>query len=144
MDPEIIAEYQKKFPELFSFIEGVLERFPELDRLIKSQGAVKSELAAQTKQVMVNVMACLAAAGTQATDLVSLEIKVVAGVDLRAAAQSAADYLDPNSLPLVSVSVVQQLARPGALVEVSAVAARLDAGDAVWLGRGEVADPAWF
>ena len=44
----------------------------------------------------------------------------------------------------ISVSVVQQLARPGALVEVSAVAARLDAGDAVWLGRGEVADPAWF
>ena len=111
-----------------------------------ASGAVigEGDIEAQTKQVMVNVMACLAAAGTQATDLVSLEIKVVAGVDLRAAAQSAADYLDPNSLPLVSVSVVQQLARPGALVEVSAVAARLDASDAVWLGRGEVADPAWF
>ena len=113
---------------------------------VDASGAVigEGDIEAQTKQVMVNVMACLAAVGTQATDLVSLEIKVVAGVDLRAAAQSAADYLDPNSLPLVSVSVVQQLARPGALVEVSAVAARLDAGDAVWLGRGEVADPAWF
>ena len=55
MDPEIIAEYQKKFPELFTFIEGVLERFPELDRLIKSQGVVKSQLAAQTKQVMETV-----------------------------------------------------------------------------------------
>lgn len=113
---------------------------------VDASGALigEDDIEAQVKQVMVNVMACLAAAGTPATDLVSLEIKVVAGVDLQAAVQAAGDYLDPNALPLVSVSIVTQLARPGALVEVSAVAARLDAGDAVWLGRGEVDDPAWF
>jgi len=52
MDPEIIAEYQKKFPEIFSIVEGVLERFPELDKLLKSQGAVKEQIEAQSKQVL--------------------------------------------------------------------------------------------
>lgn len=55
MDPEVIAEYQKKYPEVFSIIEGVLERFPELDRFIKSQGAVKTEIDAQAKQVLETV-----------------------------------------------------------------------------------------
>lgn len=52
MDPEIIAEYQKKFPEVFSIVEGILERFPELDKLLKSQGAVKEQIDAQAKQVL--------------------------------------------------------------------------------------------
>jgi len=102
------------------------------------------DVEAQTKQVMVNVMACLAAAEAQASDLVSLEIKAVVGVDLRAAQQAAADYLDPSSPPLISVAFVQQLARPGALVEVTALAARVERGDADWLGRDGVSDPAWF
>jgi sphinganine-1-phosphate aldolase len=55
MDPEIIAEYQKKFPEIFSIVEGVLERFPELDRLIKSQGPMKAEIEAQSRQVLETV-----------------------------------------------------------------------------------------
>jgi glutamate/tyrosine decarboxylase-like PLP-dependent enzyme len=55
MDPEIIAEYQKKFPEVFAFIEGVLENFPELDRFIKSQGLVKEQIDAQAKQVLETV-----------------------------------------------------------------------------------------
>ena len=44
--------------------------------------------------------------------------RALAGVDLRAAAQTAADFLDPNSPPLVSVSVVLQCTHPGALGEV--------------------------
>lgn len=55
MDPELIAEYQKKFPEVFAFVEGILERFPELDRFIKSQGLVKSQIDEQAKQVMETV-----------------------------------------------------------------------------------------
>jgi glutamate/tyrosine decarboxylase-like PLP-dependent enzyme len=55
MDPEILAEYQKKFPEVFAFIEGVLEHFPELDRILKSQGLVKEQIDAQAKQVLETV-----------------------------------------------------------------------------------------
>ncbi|HNE21287.1 MAG TPA: aspartate aminotransferase family protein, partial [Turneriella sp.] len=55
MDPEVLAEYQKKFPEVFAVIEGVLERFPELDKLLKSQGLVKDQIDAQAKQVLETV-----------------------------------------------------------------------------------------
>lgn len=55
MDPEIVAKYQKQFPEIFSIVEGVLERFPELDRFIKSQGPMKAEIDAQAKQVLDTV-----------------------------------------------------------------------------------------
>lgn len=99
---------------------------------------------AQTDQVMRNVVACLTAAGTSVSNLVSLEIKAVAGTDLGAAAQAAARYLDAKSLPAIGVSVVQQLGPAGALVEVSAVAARFEIGDALWWRGGDVTDPAWF
>lgn len=55
MDPELIAEYQKKFPEVFAFVEGILERFPELDRFIKSQGIVRDQIDAQAKEVLETV-----------------------------------------------------------------------------------------
>ncbi|MBN8219916.1 MAG: aminotransferase class V-fold PLP-dependent enzyme [Spirochaetes bacterium] len=55
MDPQIIAEYQKKFPEVFAFVEGILERFPELDRFIKSQGIVRDQIDAQAKEVLETV-----------------------------------------------------------------------------------------
>jgi len=55
MDANIITEYQKKYPEVFKIVEGVLERFPDLDRFIKSQGPMKAEIAAQTKQVLESV-----------------------------------------------------------------------------------------
>lgn len=100
--------------------------------------------AAQTSQAMKNVVACLHEAGATASDLINLEIKVVDGVDLALCQRAASGYLDLNSLPLISVSIVQQLARSGALVEISAVAAVIDASDAAWLGRGGVDDPSWF
>ncbi|GAA2180533.1 hypothetical protein GCM10009785_11750 [Brooklawnia cerclae] len=93
------------------------------------------DVVAQTQQVMTNVTACLDAAGVSSADLVSLDIKVVDGVDLAAAQQAAAPYLDPESPPLITVSVVTRLALDGALVEAGAVAAVPNMGDAVWLGR---------
>lgn len=98
--------------------------------------------AAQTAQAMKNVMACLDAVGAGVADLVSLEIKVVEGVDLALCQRAASGYLDLNSLPLISVSIVGQLARRGALVEISAVAAVIDPSDAAWLGRGTADDSA--
>ncbi len=65
----------------------------------------------------------------------------MAGTDLSGAQQVAARHLDANSLPLISVAIVQQLAVPGALVEVSAIAARPEVGDAAWLGRDQVRGP---
>ncbi|MBV6492607.1 MAG: putative sphingosine-1-phosphate lyase [Turneriella sp.] len=55
MDPEIIAEYQKKYPEVFAIVEGILERFPDLDRFIKSQGIVRDQIDAQAKEVLETV-----------------------------------------------------------------------------------------
>lgn len=52
MDAEKIAEYQKKYPEVFSIVEGILERFPELDRFIKSQGIVKDQINQQAEEVL--------------------------------------------------------------------------------------------
>lgn len=52
MDPEVIAEYQKKFPQVFSIVEGVLERFPELDKFVKSQGPIKAEIDSQSKEIL--------------------------------------------------------------------------------------------
>ncbi|NLA29859.1 MAG: RidA family protein [Propionibacterium sp.] len=100
--------------------------------------------AAQTSQAMKNVLACLAQVGAVAADLVSLEIKVVDGVDLALCQRAASGYLDITSLPLISVSIVERLARRGSLVEISAVAAVIDASDSAWLGRGGVNDPSWF
>lgn len=100
--------------------------------------------AAQTSQAMKNVLACLEAAGARAADLVSLTITTVDGVDLASCQRAASGYLDLKSLPVINVSIVEQLARKGALVEISAVAAVIDASDAAWLGRGEAEDPAWF
>ncbi|HRP68280.1 MAG TPA: aspartate aminotransferase family protein, partial [Turneriella sp.] len=55
MNPEIIAEYQKKYPEIFAVVEGILERFPELDRFIKSQGLVKEQIDAQAQEVLETI-----------------------------------------------------------------------------------------
>lgn len=113
---------------------------------IDASGALvgADDVTAQTDQAMANVVACLSAAGATVSNLVSLEIKAVGGTDLSGAHRVAMGYLDANSLPLISVAIVQQLAVPGALVEVSAIAARPEVGDAAWLGRDHVSDPAWF
>lgn len=55
MTPELITEYRNKFPEIFVFIEGLLEQFPELENFLKSQGLVKDQIDAQAKQVLETV-----------------------------------------------------------------------------------------
>ncbi|MBB4906834.1 RidA family protein [Actinophytocola algeriensis] len=80
------------------------------------------DAAAQTGQVMRNLHAALAAAGASVHDLVMMTILVVDGVDIGAAYQVAAAELD-GAAPAVMVARVAGLAVPGALVELSAVAA---------------------
>lgn len=80
------------------------------------------DIAAQTQQVMTNLHIALAAAGASVQDLVMMTILLVDGVDLDAAYPVAAAELSGATPPVVAVRVAG-LAVPGALLEVSAVAA---------------------
>jgi len=82
------------------------------------------DAAAQTTKVMENLATALAAAGAGIEDVVSVTVVLVEGVDVQAAYAAAVPALaaaDPP--PLVSALLVAGLGVPGALVEVSAVAA---------------------
>jgi len=82
------------------------------------------DVAAQTTKVMENLVTALAAAGAGVQDLVSVTVVLVDGVDVRSAYAAAAPALAAATTPpLVSAMLVSALGVPGALVEVSAVAA---------------------
>lgn len=84
------------------------------------------DIAAQTGQVMTNVEIALAAGGATLGDVISWSVVVLDGVDLEAGFGAVASRLDPDADPaLVTVVKVAGLAVPGALVEMSAVAAVL-------------------
>lgn len=80
------------------------------------------DIAAQVGRVMENLGEALRTVDAGMQDLVSMTIMVVEGVDLRAAYPAAAATLN-GAAPVVSVLTVAGLAVPGALVEVSAIAA---------------------
>jgi enamine deaminase RidA (YjgF/YER057c/UK114 family) len=80
------------------------------------------DVAAQTRQVMMNLHVALAAAGASVHDLVMMTILLVEGVDLAAAYPVAAAEM-AGAAPLVVAARVEGLGVPGALLEVSAVAA---------------------
>ncbi|HEY9408503.1 MAG TPA: RidA family protein [Jiangellaceae bacterium] len=78
--------------------------------------------AAQTQQVMKNLHTALAAAGASVHDLVMMTVLLVDGVDLGVAYPVAAAALAGAAPPVVAARVAG-LGMPGALIEVSAVAA---------------------
>jgi enamine deaminase RidA (YjgF/YER057c/UK114 family) len=80
------------------------------------------DIAAQTRQVMANLHLALAAAGASVQDLVMMTILLVEGADLDAAYPVAAAEMAGATPPVVAARVAG-LAVPGALLEVSAVAA---------------------
>jgi enamine deaminase RidA (YjgF/YER057c/UK114 family) len=80
------------------------------------------DIAAQTQQVMKNLHVALAAAGASVHDLVMMTVLFVDGVDLAEAYPVAAAGLDGAAPPVVAARVAG-LGVPGALLEVSAVAA---------------------
>ncbi|WP_117213805.1 RidA family protein [Allorhizocola rhizosphaerae] len=80
------------------------------------------DAAEQTRKVMENLHVALAAAGATVHDLVMMTILVVDGVDLTEAYGVAATALQGAAAP-VTVMRVAGLAVPGALIEVSAIAA---------------------
>lgn len=102
--------------------------------LVGGQNAVDSngslvggnDVGAQTAQVMANLKTALAAAGADMSDVVSLTLYAVDGIDITAGYTVAAKSLDPNSdPPLITAAMVPALGVPGALVELAAVAAVL-------------------
>lgn len=80
------------------------------------------DVAAQVRHVMANLTAALAAGGATVDDLVMMTILLVDGVDLMTAYPAAAEGL-AGATPPVTVARVAGLAVPGALVEVTAIAA---------------------
>jgi enamine deaminase RidA (YjgF/YER057c/UK114 family) len=91
---------------------------------VDGDGALVGEgdAVAQTRQVMANLNVALAAAGATVHDLVLMTILLVDGVDLAEAYPVAAASLEGAAPPVTAVRVAD-LAVPGALLEVSAVAA---------------------
>lgn len=82
------------------------------------------DVGAQTAQVMKNLQTALAAAGATMSDVVSMTLFAVDGIDLTAGYDVAAQALDPTGdPPLIAAAMVSSMAVPGALVELSAIAA---------------------
>lgn len=82
----------------------------------------EGDVAAQTAQVMTNLRVALAAGGATVHDLVMVTVLLVDGADINAAYPVAAAGLEGATPPVVA-AMVAKLGVPGALVEVSAVAA---------------------
>jgi enamine deaminase RidA (YjgF/YER057c/UK114 family) len=81
-----------------------------------------NDVAAQTRQVMANLVTALAAAGATVHDLVAVTLLIAERADLSRAYPVAAQVL-AGAVPTVLGARVATLAVPGALIEVSAVAA---------------------
>ncbi len=81
-----------------------------------------ADVGAQVTQAMTNLDTALAAVGATVHDVVMLTVLLVGEVDLTGAYPAAAAAL-AGATPPVTVQRVVGLAVPGALVEVSAVAA---------------------
>ena len=82
------------------------------------------DVAAQTRQTMINLATALEAVGASVADLISVTLLIAAGQDLRAAYGVAAPLLATDGPPpLVTAAIVASLAVPGALLEVAAIAA---------------------
>ena len=75
---------------------------------------------------MANLVTALAAAGASLDDVISMTVLMVDGIDLQASYAAAAETLAGlETPPLVTAALVSALGVPGALVEVSAIAARM-------------------
>lgn len=83
---------------------------------------IAGDLSAQTEQALKNVLEVLKAAGASQKDAVRMTIYVAKGEDINAgfAASQKVWGMQPTT---ISVLIVEALARPGALVEIDAVAA---------------------
>ena len=85
-------------------------------------GNVASGFQAQAVQVFENLKAALAAIGATFRDVVKLNSYLADIGDLPVLREVRADYLNAAALPASTTLAVTEFARPGALLEVEAVA----------------------
>ena len=85
----------------------------------------EGDVAVQSARALENVRKALAAAGATLADVVQWTVLFVDGVDLAAAYGAIASELASDEPALVTGARVAGLGLPGALVEISAVAAVL-------------------
>ncbi|GAA1790902.1 hypothetical protein GCM10009748_27030 [Agromyces lapidis] len=92
---------------------------------VDETGAVVSvDVAAQSVRAIDNASIALEAAGASLADVVQWTVLIAEGADLGAAYGAIAPRLaGPGAPPLVTAAVVRALGVPGALIEVSAIAA---------------------
>ena len=90
---------------------------------------VSADAAEQSIRAVDNVSVALEAAGASLADVVQWTVLIVQGADLPAAYGAVAPRLAGRGAPpLVTAAVVAALGVPGALIEVSAIAAVLPPG----------------
>ena len=94
---------------------------------VDAQGALVggSDVAAQSARALENAKTALAAAGASIGDVVQWTVLFVNGADIAAGYRAIAAGLASDEPALVTAALVAGLGVPGALVEISAVAAVL-------------------
>ncbi|POH70355.1 hypothetical protein C3B59_04565 [Cryobacterium zongtaii] len=87
---------------------------------------ISTDIAEQTSRAVDNVVVALGAAGASLIDVVQWTVLIAADADLGAAYGAIAPRLaGPGVPPLVTAARVAGLGVPGALIEVSVIAAKL-------------------
>jgi enamine deaminase RidA (YjgF/YER057c/UK114 family) len=96
---------------------------------VDAQGSlVGGDVAVQSTRALANATTALAAAGATLGDVIHWTVLFVDGVDLAAGYAAIASELASDEPALVTAARVAGLGVPGALVEISAVAAVLRRG----------------
>lgn len=92
----------------------------------ESGAVVSDDVAAQSVRAVENANVALEAAGATLADVLQWTVLIAADADIRAAYGAIAQRIAvPGAPPLVTAARVAGLAVPGALIEVSAIAAVL-------------------
>lgn len=85
---------------------------------------VGPDVASQTRQALANLRTCLDAAGARPADVVRWTILCVEGAPMQEGFAAFTEAWPQDSPPpAITVAIVSELAVPGALVEIDAVAA---------------------
>lgn len=112
-----------------AFSQGVLAVNPGKLLVIGGQNGVDAsgqlvsdDFGAQTEQALRNLLEVLKAAGATQENVIKLTIFVAAGQSIQAGFQASRNVWG-NHATALSVLIVAALARPGALVEIEALAA---------------------
>lgn len=109
------------------FVSGISSRRPDNSHAgvtIGADGAVELDIAAQTRAVLENIGAILAASGATLADVVDLTVFLVDMRDYGAMNAVYNTFFDAETGPTRTTVAVHQLPHPNLLIEIKAVAYR--------------------